>query len=152
MAVSVDSRELKKKLDRIVKSLNSKNRNLVMAKWTVDTIRDRTRGTGRGVPRVGANLRKLKNVTPEWAERRKAGARSDAATGLNSNLTYQGTMLDKLQVLSASKNNFFIGWRSQKEAKKAEGNEARGRPFMYLSKGEITKATNFLRREILKNI
>jgi hypothetical protein len=152
MANKVDDKLLRKKLKAIQDALNTKDKNLMMGRWVVDLIRERTRGTGRGVPRVGANLRKLKNVTPEWAERRKSGARGDAATGLNSNLTYKGTMLDKLSVVKATKNSFFIGWNSEEEAEKAEGNEARGRPFMYLSKGEITKASNYLKKSILKNI
>lgn len=153
MTVKVDDRKLQKKLKDLNDALTSKKSQFLMGKYLVDLIVERTRGKGQGVKQTGANASKLKNVSLEWAERRaKAkGKHPEAASGRKSNLTFRGHMLNNLNVLSVgTSKGLIIGFPDPLQAEKAEGNEARGRPFMYLSKGEITKASAFLKKQILK--
>lgn len=153
MAVKVDDKQLQKKLKDLNNALTSKKSQFLMGKYLVGLIVERTRGEGKGVKRTGGNKSKLKSVSPEWAIRRAAepGKHPQAATGVKSNLTFRGHMLNNLNVISAGTGKgVIIGFPDSKQAEKAEGNEARGRPFMYLSRGEITKASEFLKKQILK--
>lgn len=149
----VDDKQLQKRLKALNDRLESRDDNFITGQFIVRMIKKRTRKEGRAAKRTGANLSKIKDVSPEWAARRaKLSRHPEAASGRKSNLTFQGTMLNDLSVLGATGSNFFIGFNSEKEADKAEGNEARGRPFMYLSKGEITKTEQFIKKQILDSV
>ena len=149
----IKDKVIRSKLQELNDAMRSKKNAKAMGDFLVEEILDRTRGRYRGVKATGKNVTKLKDVTPEWAKRRvkESGRHPQAARGRKSNLTHKGDMLDNLQTLPTF-SGLVIGFTSTKQAEKAEGNEARGRAFMYLSKGEISKATDFLRRKLLKNI
>lgn len=153
MPIKVNDKKLQKKLDDLNDALTDRKSQFLMGKYIVGLIVERTRGKGQGVKRTGANASKLKNVSDAWAARRAKlpGKSPKAATGKKSNLTFRAKMLDNLNVLSVgTTKGVIIGYPDPLQADKAEGNEKRGRPFMYLSRGEITKASDFLKKQILK--
>jgi len=153
MANRVDTKNLDRTFKNLIKNIKSTQNMKKLGGFAIKTIRDRTRNEGKGVSRSGGNLRKLRNVSDEWAIRRQAFKRHPkAASGTSSNLTFQGTMLDSMILKSVKPTGFFIGFRTGKEADKAEGNEARGRPFMYLGAVEIRDAATFVKKNILKGI
>lgn len=153
MAVKTDKRSLERKLRSLEKSLTDRRSRFLTGKFIVDMIVKRTRDEGKGVNRTGANKATLKPVSEAWAIRRQMESRHPkAATGLKSNLTQTGKMLDSLTVVRATKDQLFIGFKSQKESDKAKGNADRGRPFMFLSKGEITKTSDFIKKQLLRNV
>ena len=153
MAVKIDTRRLRKRFEQLQKNLNSANDRKALGKFVIDTIVERTRGKGKGVNSPGGAQVKLRKVTKKWADRRKKFSRHPkAATGTNSNLTFQGTLLDQLALLKATKSEIIIGYRSSKQEKKAEGQAAQGRKFLFLSRGEIADAAKFVRNNILKNV
>lgn len=151
MPIKTDDTGLQKKLNALDKSLKSRKDRFVTGKFIVEMIVKRTRDKGQGVSRTGARTSKLRKVSPGWAiARQKESRHPNAASGRESNLTFKGTMLDSLTVLGATKDKFFIGFRTSEQADKAEGNALNGRPFMFLSKGEITKTSDFIKKQILK--
>lgn len=153
MPIKVNDKKLQKKLDDINKALKDEKSQFLMGDFIVRMIVQRTRDDYRGVKGTGKNTTKLKDVSDAWASRRKKikGKSKKAATGKKSNLTLTGDMLNDLSVLSTgTTKGVIIGYPDPLQDDKAEGNEKRGRPFMYLSKGEITKASDFLKKQILK--
>ena len=152
MATKIDTTGLERKLRKLDLSLTDRKSRFLTGKFIVEMIKKRVRDEGKGVSRTGANTSKLKRVSDSWAINRQAFSRHPkAATGFNSNLTFKGTMLDSMTVLRATKDQLFIGFKSRKESDKAQGNADRGRPFMFLSRGEITKTSDFIKKQILKN-
>jgi hypothetical protein len=153
MAITVDKSELEKQFNKLIKNAKSNDPLKRLGFYVIKTIQTRTRKKGQGVARPGGNRRKLKPVSLEWAIRRATLQRHpEAATGSRSNLTFKGTMLDSMQIKQASRGQLFIGFKNAKEEAKAEGNEDRGRPFMYLGKVEIQSAIKFYKEEILKDV
>lgn len=154
MATKVDTKNLEKLFNDLVKNIKSPAQMKLLGGFAIKTIRERTRGKYQGVARPYGNRFRLKNVSEEWAERRikETNRHPEAATGLKSNLTNKGTMLNSMVLKNVTNTGFFIGFRTQKEADKAEGNEARGRPFLYLGKVEVRDAATFLKKNILKGI
>ena len=153
MTVKVDKKNLDRRFQELIKNINNTTALRQLGFFTIETIRKRTRGEGKGVARPGGNRQTLKPVSLEWAERRKKLTRHpQAASGRKSNLTFRGTMLDSLAIRRASRGSLIIGFKNRKESDKAEGNEARGRPFMYLGSAEIKDAAKFIKENILKGI
>ena len=150
---NVKDKFIREKLAELNDAMRSKRYVEPMGEFVVSMVRERTREGYRGVQDTGRNTTKLKDVTPKWAKRRvkEPGRHPKAARGRKSNLTHTGAMLDNLQRLPTF-SGLVIGFTSPKQADKAQGNAAKGRPFMNLSKGEISKAVDFLRRKLLKNI
>jgi len=153
VATTVDDSKLQKRLKALSDSLETKEDNFIVGKFVIGMIKKRTRDDGKAAKRTGANLSKIKDVSKAWAERRaKLSKHPKAASGTKSNLTFRGTMLDDLSVVKATKNGFFIGFTDDKEELKAEGNEARGRPLMYLSKGEKKNNEQYNKKQILDSV
>lgn len=153
MAITIDRKALDRRFQKLIKNMKDTNSLRRLGFLTIETIRDRTRNDGKGVARPGGNRVRLKPVSAAWAERRKKFNRHPkAASGSKSNLTFKGTMLDSMVIRKASGSKLIIGFKNSKESDKAEGNEAMGRPFMYLGRAEIRDAATFIRKNILKGI
>ena len=153
MATTVDTKGLDRKLKELNKAMTIKAHRDKMGPFIIKMIRKRTRTEGKGVSRTGGNLRTLKQVSFEWAKYR-ATQRTHPSVSVGSrksNLTFKGTMLNSLTVQNSTRS-LIIGFKTQRQAAKAEGNEARGRPFMNLGRVEIKKASDFLKQNILKKI
>ena len=117
----------------------------------VDVVVARTRYKGQGVAFNGGRVKKLKNVTPEYADQRtKLPRHPDAATGRNSNLTQTGEMLDSLTVTKATKKQVAVGWKDKDEREKAGYVEAAGRPFLNLTSREIDIVSRELDKKLSK--
>jgi hypothetical protein len=134
-----DLKKFSRDLTKLFSSIESKKEMIALGNDSIDIIVDRTRGDYKGVANVGGNRKTLKEVTKKYAEwRRKQKVRHpDGAKGRRSNLTFTGEMLDKLSVVKASKSNVTIGHKDKKNAAKTEGQEAQGRPYLYLGRSEI---------------
>lgn len=130
----------------IIKAISTPQAMRKLGRYVIKTIRERTRGQGKGVGRPGGNATKLKRVSDKYAKWRARQARHpEAASGTSSNLTFKGTMLDSLIIKNATKNSLFIGFRSQKQQDKADGQAEQGRRFMFLSGKEIKDAANYVK-------
>jgi len=113
--------------------------------FLIKMIKVRTRSEGKGVARPGGPTRKLKRVGDKYAKwRANRPAHPEAATGINSNLTLKGTLLDSMVLRKATRKQILIGFKNTKEEKVAEGQAAQGRTFLVLSAGEITEARKYL--------
>lgn len=133
----------------IIKSIQSPAAMRKLGGYVIKTIRQRTRGEGKGVGRPGGNATKLRRVTDKYAKwRTKQPRHPEAATGTSSNLTFKGTMLDSMIIKTATANKLFIGFRSAKEQEKADGQEEQGRRFMFLSGKEIKDAANYVKMNL----
>ncbi len=154
MAIKVDDAQLKKNFEQLTKNMNDKSGLRRLGGFVIKTIRERTRGDGKGVARPGGNRTTLRIVSDEWAARRAvaSGKHPQAATGKKSNLTFMGTMLDSMITRTPGQGKLFIGFKNKKESDKAEGNEERGRPFMYLGKVEIRSASDYIKKNILRGV
>lgn len=154
MTVTINTKRLQKKFDKLLKNVNDRKTFQSLGFYIISTVRDRTRDKGQGVSRAGGRAAKLRKVSKEWAERRlrSKNRHPKAATGRTSNLTNTGTMLDNMIIKRASKKGVLIGFRNQKEEDKAQGNADRGREFMFLSGKEIRDSTDYLKSLILKNV
>lgn len=154
MPTKVDSTNLERELNAVKSQLKKRKIMFLTAKFVISMIVKRTRDEAKGVSSHRGRKESLKKVSPEWANFRKkiADKHPKAPKGRKSNLTFKGTMLDSLTVLKVTNDNFFIGWNESKEADKAKGNADRGRPFMFLSRSEVTKTSDFIKMQILKNI
>lgn len=150
MVVKVDNRNLKRRFKALNDRINSTRDRKEVGFFIISTIRDRTRKKGKGVARAGGRVRTLKPVTKQYAKWRKKQKRHpQAASGRKSNLTFSGKMLNDLIVKRATKTQLLIGFRTQLSEDKAEWQSDQGRPFMFLSRGEIQKTTEFIKDKIL---
>jgi len=138
--------EVRSMFRQLMDMINSAETMRALGGFSIKTIQKRTRGEGKGVSRAGGISRKLKRVTPDYAEqrRRKKGKHPAAATGTTSNLTLFGPLINTLVIKRATKTDLRIGFLNLKEEKKAEGQERQGRTFMVLSGKEIKDAKKFL--------
>lgn len=133
----------------IIKSIDSPEAMRKLGGYIIKTIRARTRGQGRGVGSPGGYAVKLRRVSDKYAKWRvKQSRHPEAATGEASNLTFKGTMLDSLIIKQASRTNLFIGFKSQKQADKAQGQAEQGRRFLFLSGKEAKDAANFVKMNL----
>lgn len=130
----------------IIKAISSPQAMRKLGGYVIKTIRERTRGQGKGVGRPGGNASKLERVSDKYAKWRARQPRHpEAASGTSSNLTFKGTMLNSMIIKTATKNSLFIGFRGQKQEDKAEGQHEQGRRFMFLSGKEIKDAANYVK-------
>lgn len=151
MAVSVDTRRLQRRIKKLVDRIESSKERKRLGGFIIKTIRDRTRKKGQGVARPGGRARRLKPVTAQYAKWRVRQRRHpEAATGRKSNLTFSGRMLNDLIVKRSTKSQLLIGFRTQKSEDKADGQADQGRKFMFLSRGELVKTTDFIKEQILR--
>lgn len=133
----------------IIKAISSPQQMRKLGGYVIKTIRERTRGQGKGVGRPGGNATKLKRVTDKYAKWRAKQARHpEAASGTSSNLTFKGTMLNSMIIKSATKSSLFIGFRNNNEAVKADAQHEQGRRFMFLSGKEIKDAASYVKRNL----
>lgn len=146
--------ETRKFFGTILELINSPEAMRALGGFTIRTIVLRTRGEGKGVLTVGGQARKLKNVTPEYAERKRRmkGKHPQAEVGRNSNLTLFGPLLSTLVVKRATKTDVRIGHVSRREGEKAEGQERQGRRFLILSGAEMKEARTFIADFVAKRV
>lgn len=153
MTVKVDDSQLKRRFNKLIKNTKDAKALKQLGFYVIKTIKHRTRTLGKGVAKPGGNRRTLKKVSLEWAIKRATlSPSSEAASGRASNLTFKGTMLDSMIIRKASQGELFIGFKNSEEEAKAEGNEARGRPFMNLGRVEIRNASQFYKEKILGSV
>lgn len=132
---------------KIIAQINSPEQMRKLGGFVISTIRTRTRGQKQGVSRPGGNASKLRRVTDKYAKWRvKQQRHPEAASGRSSNLTFSGKMLDSMIVKSATRNQLFIGFRSQREADKSVWQEEQGRRFLVLSRKEIKDCAGFVKQ------
>lgn len=150
MTASLDGTEtLINAFSRVIEQVNSAEAMRNLGGFVIRTIRNRTRGDGKGVPSPGGNAVRLRRVTDKYAKwRQKQPRHPDAATGRSSNLTFKGKMLDAMIVKKATKSQLFIGFRTQKEADKSVWQEEQGRRFLVLSGKEIKDAAAYVKRNL----
>lgn len=152
MPVKINKKGLEKKFKELAKGLSNQELK-VLGGFMIKTIRERTRGKGKGVDKPGGRLKTLKSISLPYAIWRATQRRSpEAATGRKSNVTFSGKMLDDLIVKRASQGQLFIGFRTRESEKKAGFQHDQGRKFMFLSRGEITKASDLAKKLILKGV
>jgi hypothetical protein len=136
---------------KIIDQINSHEAMRNLGGYLIQTIRKRTRGEAKGVSVPGGNAARLRRVTDKYAKWRvKQQRHPEAATGRTSNLTFKGKMLDAMILKRATKSQLFIGFRSQKEADKAEWQEEQGRRFLVLSGKEIKDAAAYVKRNLAR--
>jgi len=151
--MAVDKRRLDARIDRLLKKVKDPKIFRKFGGFVIQTIRIRTRGRGKGVPRPGGREKNLKQVGSKWAKRRlKFERHPEAATGRRSNLTFKGTMLDNMIIKRSDKSGVLVGFRNIKEEKKADGQAEQGRVFLNLSGKEIRSSADFLKSLVLKNV
>lgn len=151
---TADTSEIEKFFKKIMDTIESREQMLKLGGFTIKLIQDRTRGEGKGVSQPGGPARKLKRVSPEYAEKRRKmkGKHPEASIGDNSNLTLFGPLLSTMIVRRATKKDLVLGFRSPKQDDVAEGQEKQGRRFMVLSGVEMRKATEFLANLVAKEV
>lgn len=136
---------------KIIAQINSPEAMRNLGGYLIQTIRKRTRGEAKGVSVPGGNAARLRRVTDKYAKWRvKQQRHPEAATGRASNLTFTGKMLDAMILKRATTSQLFIGFRSQKEADKAEWQEEQGRRFLVLSGKEIKDAAAYVKRNLAR--
>lgn len=147
MATLEGSESVERAFSKIIAQINSPEQMRKLGGFIISTIRTRTRGQKLGVPTPGGNAVKLRRVTDKYAKWRiKQQRHPEAATGRASNLTFSGKMLDSMIVKTATQNQLFIGFRSQKEADKAVWQEEQGRRFLVLSRKEIKDCAAYVKQ------
>ena len=126
----------------------------------------------KGVASNGAYPKKLRNVSPDYADYRddlrsgiKAGKKlrgkkkrkgprakisSDAPKGRDCNLTLTGRMLDTMRPIKITKGQAEIGWSIEREKKKAGYAVDGDRAFLNLSNGEIDQLSKHLDKRLSK--
>lgn len=135
---------------KILSQIDSPESMRKLGGFVIKTIRERTRGQGKGVRSPGGQATNLKRVSNKYAKwRLKQPRHPEAATGNKSNLTLSGKMLDGMIIKNATKSKLFIGFRANRDEKKAQYQEEQGRRFLVLSGKEIKDAANFV-KTILK--
>ena len=151
---TIDKRRLDRRFKKLTQNIESSSQMKKLGGFIIKTIRERTRGDGKGVKRPDGNRRKLKEVSKRYALwREKQSDKSvEAAKGRDSNLTFSGKMLDNLIIKKATKTELFIGFRGKLNEDKAQAQHDMGRAFMFLGKVEQRNAAEFVRNNILKNI
>ena len=151
MTVRVDTRVLQRKIKRLTDRIESSRDRKAVGGFIIQTIRNRTRKRGKGVARAGGRERTLRPVSEGYAKWRVTQRRHpQAATGRKSNLTFTGRMLDDLIVKRSTKKQLLIGFRTQFSEDKAEWQSEQGRPFMFLSRGEIQATIDFIKEQIIR--
>jgi hypothetical protein len=154
------TRETKKMLNRATSPRHMR----ILANESVKIIVERTQGEGKGVESNGGLKKRLRNVSPDYAEyreslktkakRRKKGQKkrktprprlsSKAATGRNCNLTLTGRMLRTLRTIKVSRKEAVIGWSIEREKEKAQWAVDGERSFLNLSTREVEKVSKIL--------
>jgi hypothetical protein len=114
------------------------------AEEAANLIKARTR-RGYGVAFDGAPAQRLKKLSREYIDHRKRtrSALSSETSPGKSNLTYSGQMLDSLYARRRRIGNWSINLKAQRDDGKTNLQVARyaaagGRPFLFLSKSELS--------------
>jgi len=141
--------------------MRDSRRLAALGDFAIDMIQKRTRHRKSGVKRPGANTSRLKQLAKTTIEHRTGVMRylHGDTTPQTSNLTYTGQMLDSIKLRILPRRGVDItpfgrrfgikggkspvgGVTNLQVAKKVSID----RPFMYLSRGEMTKLVKFYQR------
>jgi hypothetical protein len=134
-----------------VKEISNKKNMQLYANFVIRMIQKRTRN-GYGVKKTGENATRLAPLRPatiDYRTRYRSDLHSETSPG-KSNLTFSGRMLDSIRLKSISRNKIVIGpsgnarkggLTNEKLAAILErrGKNRKARPFLNLSRSEITK-------------
>jgi len=146
----LDFKDLKKKVDKALRDVLSKNTFDDIGKMTAEQIKTRTR-LGKGVPASEGPFQPLKPLTPATVGirtgKKRAGKLNALTTPKKSNLTETGELLDSLKYQS-SNTEVRIYIEGQQNQKKANDQVAQGRKFMNLSKTEVREIIKYLQKKI----
>lgn len=129
-----------------------------VAEEAINIIRRRTR-LGYGANEDGGQRFTFKKLSPRYVHFRETKGKrylsEFAFPGSKSNLTFTGQMLDSMAVIKIEKGRVFIGPTGTRTDKFSKGKENKqiaywvskqGRPFMYLTKPEISQVVRFYRK------
>jgi hypothetical protein len=136
-------------LDAILKKALDKRTLEATGQYVVETIRDRVRQDGKGVKGPGTPTSKLKPLSEKWVARRKRSRLHPDTSPGTSNLTFSGRMLNALYWVI--RNNILTVSIRPDQLKKAIYTN-KDRPWVNLSKGEITKVTQFVERAVKQKL
>ena len=145
-------KELKRKLDGIIKDTVNRQLTDKIGRNAVNNIKTRTR-KGFGVAKNEGPTQRLKKLKPQTVKRRrdlkKQGRLSGKTEVAKSNLTRSGKMLNNIKY-SNSDNEINITLKSdqQDKAKKVSVE----RPFMNLSKSEVNEILKIIEIELINDI
>lgn len=146
-------------LNRALAEVRTPERMMKYGKMAADMIKLRTK-LGSGVAAAGQEKRKLKPLADSTVEQRerlaKKGKLSDMTTPRKSNLTRTGQLLDSMRAHDPDSGTVLVGPSgNRKNEKRGLTNEllgafvtAAGRAFNNLSKIEIKRMNDTLKREI----
>jgi hypothetical protein len=139
----------------------------ILANESVKIIVERTQGEGKGVESNGGLKKRLRDVSPdyaEWRDEQRSGEKSakrklskakrkprkrtqyspKGAKGRNCNLTLTGRMLRTLRTIKVSRKEAVIGWSIEREKEKAQWAVDGERSFLNLSTREVEKVSKIL--------
>ena len=121
----------------------------------VKRIQQRTR-SGKGVRKTGGNERSFKELSTQYIQFRKRSKLDATTSATTSNLTFSGSMLRSLKVVTATtgtggKAKLIVGPSGKKNIKKA-GYVSVVRPFMNLSKKDVRDIIELMTRRIKTNV
>jgi hypothetical protein len=142
------SSELKKQMQAAYDELVSTKNMKAIGEDLAEQIRIRTR-LGNGLAKNGGEPTKLKPLSPGYINERKTMEElSPLTTPKRSNLTQTGEMLDELIATSPGPKKLTLTFKSEESKTKAEANAKMGRPFMAISRVQIERLTNSLKKQI----
>jgi hypothetical protein len=165
LSIEVDIRKFGKRLKRVAEdAFESKEIRDALGAFAVEQIVKRVR-LGYGVKEQGGSRQKLKPLSDTYREFRKrySGQLSQFTSVKRSNLTLSGQMLDSLTHSTPRKSIviYFEGRRrpfpltrggkrrtiSLTNQELANIHHSGARPFLYFTRSEETRFTQFLRKE-----
>ena len=139
MAAKADINKFDKKMKKSLFKITSRKQMEQLGNLTIGLIHDRTRNSGKGVGKPNGNRTTLKKVSKKYAKWRETfkDKHPKAASGLKSNLTLTGDMLDDMQLIDLSKSKFEIGYGDSDNQDKSDYQHAKGRRFLFLGRAEL---------------
>lgn len=147
-------KDLERKLLKIINNIGNSAQMQDVADAGKKEIVERTK-KGSGVNKNEGKKVKLAALDPNYIKARKRlkkqGALSSDTSPSKSNLTRSGKMLSSVKT-SAENKKAQIYIAGSENNRKAAQQEAQGRKFLKLSKGEVKKLLNIIEEDIKKDI
>jgi hypothetical protein len=148
MKLKID--EFPKHLQKVVQEAVNKIDMQEIGDTLAQEIKLRTR-LGYGLDTQGGTQSKLKPLSEPYKKARKKMKLSSETRPGKSNLTQTGEMLDSIKA-EVNNGKITITFKNQFSKDKARWNTEKGRPFMAISKVQITKLKNRITDHVLKFI
>ena len=140
---------LQSQLDALLKRAVDRQTKEAAGRFIVETIRDRVRQEGKGVKAPGAPTSRLKPLSDRWVARRKRSRLHPETTPGTSNLTFSGRMLNALYWFI--RGDVLTVTIRPDQLKKATYTHEK-RPWVHLSKGEMTRITQYVERAVKRKL